>query len=203
MSLIKLFITLSVTMLFTWNLQGNEIVDPPVLTRSAGRPKNSRYKGADEVENHEKQNAHQCGKCGAFGHNKRSCQGGPVRGGRPKGRPGRPPKTVGRSGCNIGESSGASNRGGRGVRGGRGRGRGAGSNRGGISTNTSSTTRAGTSRNNSSTSAGNERPSSIQVPTTRGLIEIQLPPPPTRITAVAGPSKKRKTFHPPGKSFMP
>ena len=53
---------------------------PPIITRQAGRPKHNRIKGHDEHDNDkfEKRNQKRCNKCGGFGHNIRTCQGGPI-----------------------------------------------------------------------------------------------------------------------------
>lgn len=49
---------------------------PPVFSRLPGRPKSKRIKGIDEKQ--EKTNQKKCGKCQSFGHNARTCKGGPV-----------------------------------------------------------------------------------------------------------------------------
>jgi len=59
-------------------MQNTEVVLPPILTRTPGRPKHGRYKGADELETGPSRNQKKCGKCGGFGHNSRTCQGGPI-----------------------------------------------------------------------------------------------------------------------------
>lgn len=62
-------------------VQPSEVVYPPVPSRLPGRPKSKRYKGHDEKE--EKKNQRKCAKCGAFGHNSRTCKGGPVAANKP------------------------------------------------------------------------------------------------------------------------
>ncbi|CAH9067983.1 unnamed protein product [Cuscuta europaea] len=60
--------------------EGNEIVLPPTLSRAPRTPKHNRIKGHDENET-QARNMKKCSKCLAFGRNKRSCQGGPIKGG--------------------------------------------------------------------------------------------------------------------------
>lgn len=54
----------------------SELVLPPIPTRLPGRPKSNRIKGVDERE--EIKNQKRYGKCKCFGHNTRTCKGGPV-----------------------------------------------------------------------------------------------------------------------------
>ncbi|CAI9109011.1 OLC1v1008740C1 [Oldenlandia corymbosa var. corymbosa] len=49
---------------------------PPVLRRRVGRPKKARKRGKDELK---RSSTIKCSRCKGFGHNKRSCAGGPVR----------------------------------------------------------------------------------------------------------------------------
>ncbi|KAF6141213.1 hypothetical protein GIB67_024297 [Kingdonia uniflora] len=50
------------------------VVDPPPLQRGRGRPRKERIRSDDEVNKVQKK----CGKCGAFGHNKKTCKGEPI-----------------------------------------------------------------------------------------------------------------------------
>ncbi|KAF6135060.1 hypothetical protein GIB67_014109 [Kingdonia uniflora] len=49
-------------------------VEPPLLVRGSGRPRKVRIKGTDEGGGSQKR----CGKCGGYGHNKKTCEGLPV-----------------------------------------------------------------------------------------------------------------------------
>ncbi|KAF6145582.1 hypothetical protein GIB67_037615 [Kingdonia uniflora] len=48
---------------------------PPPLLRPTGRPRKSRRKDEDELTNG---SARRCGKCGHYGHNKKTCKGPPA-----------------------------------------------------------------------------------------------------------------------------
>ncbi|CAK8532062.1 unnamed protein product [Lathyrus sativus] len=60
-------------------LEGQVPIKPPVLRRAIGRPKKLRNKVSDEPRNPHvlprKLTTVSCHKCGAMGHNKRSCKG--------------------------------------------------------------------------------------------------------------------------------
>jgi hypothetical protein len=58
-------------------MQNSEIVLTPILTRGPGRPRNNRILGIDErdLTKLEKRILKKCSKCGAFGHNTRTCKG--------------------------------------------------------------------------------------------------------------------------------
>ncbi|KAF6151970.1 hypothetical protein GIB67_010544 [Kingdonia uniflora] len=50
-------------------------VEPPPLVRGTGRPRKVRKKDADEGS---EKNQKRCGKCGLYGHNKKTCKGQPA-----------------------------------------------------------------------------------------------------------------------------
>lgn len=52
---------------------------PPMLRRRVGRPTIARRRGVGEPTPMKRSFIVRCGKCGASGHNKRSCAGGPVK----------------------------------------------------------------------------------------------------------------------------
>nr|XP_027069168.1 uncharacterized protein LOC113694535 [Coffea arabica] len=57
------------------------VVLPPPLRRRAGRPRRNRRRAPDEgapASQHKRSISFRCSKCGAFGHNRRTCQGAPV-----------------------------------------------------------------------------------------------------------------------------
>nr|XP_027067869.1 uncharacterized protein LOC113693526 [Coffea arabica] len=57
------------------------VVLPPPLRRRAGRPRRNRRRAPDEgasASQHKRSISFRCSKCGAFGHNRRTCQGAPI-----------------------------------------------------------------------------------------------------------------------------
>ncbi|KAF6150624.1 hypothetical protein GIB67_022236, partial [Kingdonia uniflora] len=114
---------------------------PPPLERGTGRPTKVRRRSADENTTQQEK---KCGKCGFFGHNKKTCKGPPAaprpknsqpttrtdrRGGRPRGsRPKKNPPTRVGVGIGVGIGVGVGIRG-RGTRGGVTRGGGGGAAR--------------------------------------------------------------------------
>lgn len=161
-----------------YSLQGNQIVNPPIVTRAPGRPRRNRIKGHDEknIPAYDKKGVKRCGKCSGFGHNSRGCQGGPtareIRQGATRGMGGRGGARAG--GAGIG-GRGGGRAGGRGSRGGRGGGR-----------------------------AGARRPF-VAPKTTQVRVPLNLPPPPTSNTSKnqASTSKRRKIFHPSSVPYLP
>jgi len=149
---------------------------PPIINRTAGRPRNNRIRGEEEKDPSVQRNQKKCGRCGYFGHNSRSCQGGPVASkgrGKGKGRgltsgsaaPGR-----GRGKGSIGTSVA-------------GRGRGMGGVMGPIA----------------STAIGGGGGPFANVVGKRTL-QVPLPPPATNANPLL---KKRKVFYPPARTFLP
>ena len=58
-----------------------KIVLPPLLRRRASRPRRNRRRAPDEGAHsfqHKRSINFRCSKCGAFGHNRRTCQGAPI-----------------------------------------------------------------------------------------------------------------------------
>ncbi|KAF6154969.1 hypothetical protein GIB67_018406 [Kingdonia uniflora] len=169
------------------------MVDLPPLQRGRGRPRKEIRKGDNEVHKEQKK----CGKCGAFGHNKKSCKSEPIQiqsAPAPKAR-GRPSQKSTKVYFNQSQQSGVTQVqttpivGGRGSRGrasnaGRGRGRSEG-----ASSGRASNTGRGRGRSEcaSSSSQSQERPPLV----------IPLMPP--RTYAPTNPYKK--TFKPPRQNW--
>ncbi|KAG5565848.1 hypothetical protein RHGRI_001679 [Rhododendron griersonianum] len=67
-----------------WTIVPGDPLDPPPLRRSSGRPRKAKKRAADEPAAGTSQSKRsptiKCMRCKEFGHNKRTCQGGPVRG---------------------------------------------------------------------------------------------------------------------------
>ncbi|KAG5565102.1 hypothetical protein RHGRI_001108 [Rhododendron griersonianum] len=129
-----------------WTIIPGDPLDPPPLRRSAGRPRKARKRAADEpaagTSQSKRSQTVKCMRCKEFRHNKRTCQGGPVRGRggpskRGRGNNGRGSASGNEVGethtINIGNGSGTA----RGIKRGRGsRGRGTSRGRGRNTTTT-------------------------------------------------------------------
>ena len=96
-----------------WPEAPGDAVQPPPLRRMPGRPRKNRVREEDEgaaaTSIMRRSNTVRCCICKEIGHNKRTCQRAPVRGGRGKGTTQR--TTMGRGhkkGASKGQSSGAS-----------------------------------------------------------------------------------------------
>ena len=96
-----------------WPEALGDAVQPPPLRRMPGRPRKNRVREEDEgaaaTSIIRRSNTVRCCICKEIGHNKRTCQRAPVRGGRGKGTTQR--TTMGRGhkkGASEGQSSGAS-----------------------------------------------------------------------------------------------
>ncbi|KAL5720221.1 hypothetical protein ACHQM5_012904 [Ranunculus cassubicifolius] len=168
-----------------WN-HPTTLVLPPFVRRAPGRPRVRRRRGDDEEVANGRQSQNQCSRCGIYGHNVRSCQGGVVGGnvrvrgarggagvvvnvgGRPRNRARRPvfPVPVNQEGepVSSGATRGGARRGGRGgaTRGGRGGatrgGRGGATRDGrGASAGDASTTRGEATANGSTSRGGTTR----------------------------------------------
>lgn len=186
---------------------------PPVVTRAAGRPRKCRIKGHDELNgtDYYKKSAKRCGRCNAFGHNARTCQGGPTaRQARDGGNVGNAARSRGRRSGNVNATN---NRG-----------------RGNDLSPTNTTTRSRGRPRGGSTSTQHVSKNSIRVNNAqnrggrrgrggrsgRGVanqpqmqqasrISVQIPPPPPKRknNDNASTSKKRKIFHPPSMQYLP
>ncbi|GFY87982.1 hypothetical protein Acr_05g0016210 [Actinidia rufa] len=67
-----------------WDDVSGDPIQPPPLKRQKGKPIKSRNREHDEsavgTSDYRRSCTIKCGNCGHFGHNKRTCQGAPVRG---------------------------------------------------------------------------------------------------------------------------
>lgn len=65
-----------------WPSLGLELINPPLVHRRVGRPKKLRRREADEprstLSSLRVSGSLRCRNCGHYGHNRRTCQGGPV-----------------------------------------------------------------------------------------------------------------------------
>ncbi|KAH7838397.1 hypothetical protein Vadar_025863 [Vaccinium darrowii] len=72
-----------------WTEVHGDVLQPPPLKRQRGRPRKNRRRAEGEAPPRPsvgKRSSHlRCAKCKEFGHNRRTCQGGPIRGGQAKG----------------------------------------------------------------------------------------------------------------------
>lgn len=146
-------------------------------------------------------NTKRCGRCQAFGHNSRTCQGGPtkkqiIEAARRK------RLAQASSGSQNAEHSGVGTSEASGNRGGRGR---------GNKSVAARCARRGKQARGGSASRGRgsnaiDAPVNIPQappPPTRNPINIPPPPPPRNPTAVSQASKRRKIFHPPSVNYLP
>ncbi|KAL6519612.1 hypothetical protein OROMI_032888 [Orobanche minor] len=178
-------------------------------------PKN-RIKGHDEknIPDFDKRGVKRCGKCAAFGHNSRTCLGGPTRnqamaetsgargtnrGGSVNRGPGgstafRPPRAQRSNSIRGGVTSGRGRYGGTTYRG-----RGTGNTsrgRGGVTTN------GGRGRANDARGGRSQEGATASTFRPPIIIPKRIPPP-KDTTAAVGTYKKRKIFFPPSVNFLP
>ncbi|XP_021721971.1 uncharacterized protein LOC110689495 [Chenopodium quinoa] len=53
-------------------------IDPPKMKRGIGRPRRNRRREEGEEQPGKRSRTVKCGNCGSFGHNSRTCKGGPT-----------------------------------------------------------------------------------------------------------------------------
>lgn len=74
-----------------WTQVPGDVLQPPPLRRQRGRPRKNRRRqegeGPPGPSQEKRSQTLRCAKCKEFGHNRRTCQGGPVRGSRGRGVP--------------------------------------------------------------------------------------------------------------------
>ncbi|KAH7860159.1 hypothetical protein Vadar_010052 [Vaccinium darrowii] len=72
-----------------WTQVPGDVLQPPPLRRQRGRPRKNRRRQEGEAppgpSQEKRSQTLRCTKCKEFGHNRRTCQGGPVRGSRGRG----------------------------------------------------------------------------------------------------------------------
>ncbi|KAH7833122.1 hypothetical protein Vadar_003287 [Vaccinium darrowii] len=72
-----------------WTEVHGDVLQPPPLRRQRGRPRKNRRRAEGEAPPGpsvgKRSSTLRCAKCKEFGHNRRTCQGGPIRGGQARG----------------------------------------------------------------------------------------------------------------------
>ncbi|XP_019106127.1 uncharacterized protein LOC109135467 [Beta vulgaris subsp. vulgaris] len=61
-----------------WTDSTHPLIQPPTLKRGIGRPSRNRRLEEDEKRKGQRSKTIRCSKCNTFGHNARTCKGGPT-----------------------------------------------------------------------------------------------------------------------------